>query len=144
MACVPAWDRNDAGQKQDLCKLGFATSADGAHWDYFAENPVIHQHDGDGGGTGNYRPHFVGWLGSGEYLLCWSEYARGRGVKPIYGRTRDFKTVQRDPRGYANWPVSDGLVSAWREGNRLYLFAGHKLHVMLLPTDAAPARPRQD
>ena len=58
---------------QDPCKLGFATSVDGRHWEYFPENPVIHQDDGGGGSKGVYRPHFVGYLGDGKYLLCWSE-----------------------------------------------------------------------
>ena len=39
------------------------------HWDYFKENPVIHLDDGGGGRKGVYRPHFVGYLGDGEYLL---------------------------------------------------------------------------
>ena len=39
----------------------------------------------------------------------------------------------RDPRGYARWQLGDGLVSPWREGDRLYLFAGRFVHVMNLP-----------
>jgi hypothetical protein len=53
--------------------------------------------------------------------------------KIIDGRTRDFHTVDRDPRGYAQWQMGDGLISPWREGNRLYLFAGRSVHVMDLP-----------
>ena len=119
---------------QDPCKLGFATSTDGRHWDYFPENPIIHQNDGGGGRQGVYRPHFVGYLGDGEYLLCWSEsnpYDGGSAI--IYGRTRDFRTVVRDKRGYARWSIGDGLISPWREGSRLYLFAGKHLHLMDLP-----------
>ena len=44
-----------------------------------------------------------------------------------------FRTVVRDPRGYASWPMGDGLVSPWREGDRLYLFAGRFVHVINLP-----------
>jgi len=118
---------------QDVCKLGFATSQDGRRWDYFADNPVIHQ-DLGGGRKGVYRPHFVGYLGKGEYLLCWSEsQPYDGGPKVIYGRTRDFRTVARDSRGYAHWQMGDGLVSPWREGDRLYLFAGRFVHVMDLP-----------
>jgi len=29
-----------------------------------------------------------------------------------------------------SWPAADGLISPWRVGNRLYLFAGKHLHVM--------------
>jgi len=112
------------------CKLGFATSADGRHWKYSAANPVIHQDDGGGGRKGVYHPNFVGYLGKGEYLLCWCESGA-----PLYGRTKDFRTVVRDPRGYARWPTGDGLITAWREGDRLYLFAGKHLHVMALPVD---------
>lgn len=123
----------DGKWKQDMCKLGFATSADGRHWDYFPENPIIHQENG-GGRDGVYRPHFIGCLGGGEYLVCWSESASyDSGPKIIYGRTTDFRTVVPDPRGYANWPAGDGLISPWREGDRLYLFAGGNLHVMKLP-----------
>lgn len=119
---------------QDPCELGFAISTDGRRWDYGEANPVIHQEDGGGGRKGVYRPHFIGYLGDGEYLLCWSEshlYDGGAGI--IYGRTKDFRTVTRDGRGYARWPMADGLISPWREGNRLYLFAGKYLHVMELP-----------
>ncbi len=118
---------------QDPCKLGFATSTDGRHWEYSSENPVIHLDDGGGGGKGVYRPHFVGYLGDGEYLLCWSESSPyDGGPRVIYGRTKDFRTVVRDARGYASWPMADGLVSPWREGSRLYLFAGKYFHVMEL------------
>jgi len=118
---------------QDVCKLGFATSQDGRRWDYFADNPVIHQGLG-GGRKGVYRPHFVGYQGKGEYLLCWSEsQPYDGGPEVIYGRTRDFRTVVRDPRGYAHWQMGDGLVNPWREGDRLYLFAGRFVHVMNLP-----------
>ncbi len=124
----------DGKWTQDPCKLGFATSTDGRHWDYFPDNPVIHPDDGGGGRKGVYRPHFVGYLGDGEYLVCWSESSPyDGGPKVIYGRTKDFRKVVRDPRGYANWPMADGLVSPWRQGNRLYLFAGKHLHVMNLP-----------
>ena len=100
----------DGKWTQRPCTLGFATSQDGRHWDYFQENPVIHQADGSGGRQGVYRPHFVGFLGGGAYLVCWSE---GRpydsGIEVIYGRTRDFKAFVRDPRGYASWSPADGL-----------------------------------
>ena len=79
----------------------------------------------------------MGYLGDGEYLLCWSESAfYDVGPKVIYGRTKDFRSVVRDARGYASWPMGDGLVSPWREGSRLYLFAGKYLHVMELPVSA--------
>jgi hypothetical protein len=120
--------------------LGFATSVDGQVWDFFLENPVIHQADGGNGKQGVYRPHFIGSLGDGEYLLCWSEsQPYDGGATPIYGRTRDFKRVVRDPRGYARWPTPDGLVTAWREKDKLYLFAGKHVHLMRLPVaDTAP------
>ena len=35
-------------------------------------------------------------------------------------------------------PIADGLISPWREGNRLYLFAGKYLHVMNLPVEDKP------
>jgi hypothetical protein len=129
--------------EQDPCKLGFATSADGRSWNYFPDNPVIHQDDGGGGRKGVYRPHFVGYLGRGEYLLCWSESAPyDGGPRIVYGRTRDFRSVVRDARGYANWPAADGLISPWREGDRLYLFAGKHLHAMELPVaEAAESKP---
>jgi hypothetical protein len=74
----------------------------------------------------------------GEYLLCWSESnPYDGGPKIIYGRTRDFRSVERDERGYANWPMADGLISPWREGRQLYLFAGKHLHVMDLPVSSA-------
>ena len=95
---------------------------------------MIRQPDGPEGKKGVYRPHFVGYLGEGEYLLCWSESPASADVPEIqYGYTSDFKKIRRDPRGYAKWRASDGPVTAWREGNRLYLFAGKHVHTMELP-----------
>ena len=127
-------------------KLGFATSRDGRKWRYFPENPVIHQDDGGGGRKGVYRPSFIGYLGKNgsgkhKYLVVWAESpAAGDVPKPVYGTTTDFVKVKRDPRGYAKWPAGDGLLSPWRVGNRLYLFAGKRLHVMTLPVSPEGAR----
>ena len=118
--------------------LGFGTSADGRTWKYFTENPVIHQNDGGDGRDGVYRPAFVGYLGTNaaghpEYLLAWQESVRFDGDnRLIFGRTSDFKTVTRDPRGYSHWSPADGCISPWRIGGRLYLFSGMYVHVMEL------------
>ncbi len=118
--------------------LGFAMSADGRDWTYFDENPVIHQDDG-GGRDGVYRPGFVGYLGKNEagvdeYLVAWQESVNFDGdTRLIFGYTTDFKIVTRDPRGYVNWEGSDGGISAWREGDRLYLFSGKFVHELKLP-----------
>ena len=124
-------------------KLGFATSKEGRHFDYFNENPVIHQNDGGGGRTGVYRPAFIGYLGKNEaggdhYLVAWQESNHfDSDTRLIFGTTTDFKTVTRDPRGHVNWKGSDGPISAWREGDRLYLFSGKFVHEMKLPVVAA-------
>ncbi|HUT92374.1 MAG TPA: hypothetical protein VMY37_22960 [Thermoguttaceae bacterium] len=124
--------------------LGFATSADGRSWDYFDENPIIHQDVGGGGRNGVYRPGFIGYLGKNEsgvdaYLVAWQESVHFDGdTRLIYGCTTDFKTVTRDPRGHVNWRGSDGAISAWREGDRLYLFAGKSVHEMKLPVAQRP------
>jgi len=89
--------------------------------------------------TTEYRPKFIGYLGGNEsgedeYLVAWGE---GSHPQIIYGTTTDFKTFERDPRGYANWGIGDdGIVSARREGNQLYLFSGQYVNVMEL--DVAP------
>ena len=121
-------------------KLGFATSLDGRDWAYFDENPVIHQGPGGNGGkAGVDRPGFVAYLGENdegtdEYLVAWSEADYfDSNVEMIYATTTDFLTFERDPRGYANWFAGDGIVNAWREGNRLYLFTGKLVHEMVLP-----------
>ncbi|MDD4102442.1 MAG: hypothetical protein PHU80_07410 [Kiritimatiellae bacterium] len=123
-----------------VVRLGFAWSSDGVRWKYFPGNPVMHQDDGGGGQKGVYRPYFVGYLGRkslgvSEYLLVWGESPAENDVpRVMYGYTEDFKTIRRDPRGYANWAiVPDGPVSPWREGNKLYLFAGKHVQVMALP-----------
>ena len=119
---------------QDPPMLGIATSRDGRRWDYFAENPVIHQTDGGGGRKGVYRPHFIGYLGHGEYMACWSEsLPYDSAPKIMYGKTKDFKTFKRDQRGYARWPFADGLISPWREGDQLYLFGDKHVRRMSLP-----------
>ncbi|NLY00215.1 MAG: hypothetical protein GXY83_29305 [Rhodopirellula sp.] len=52
----------------------------------------------------------------------------------------------RDLRGHAHWQMGDGLVSPWREGDRLYLFAGRFVHVMNLPVRErrSDSQPRPD
>ncbi|MCH2363798.1 MAG: hypothetical protein MK479_04395 [Planctomycetes bacterium] len=122
-----------------LPTLGFATSQNGREWRWGKNNPILHPDDGGKGYRGIYRPGFVAYLGklrSGKrkYLLVWTESpAAGDVPQPRYGYTTDFIKVVRDPRGHAKWPAGDGLISAWREGARLYLFAGKELHVMKLP-----------
>ncbi len=114
-------------------RVGFATSTDGRSWDYFPQNPVITQ-GGIGERGGAYRPYFVGYLGEGEYLVVWGESPLAGDVPDaIYGYTTDFVNIQRDPRGFASWDPGDGLVSPWREGDKLYLFAGKYVHRMDLP-----------
>jgi hypothetical protein len=129
----------------DPPKLGFASSTDARNWNYFAENPVIHQNDGGGGRAGVYRPGFIGYLGENgsgvaEYLVAWleSHYFDGD-VRLIYGYTTDFKTVTRDPRGHVQFAGDDGPVGAWRENDRLYLFSGKFVHEMVLPLLPPPA-----
>ena len=53
----------------------------------------------------------------------------------VYGKTADFKTLERDARGYAKWPAVDldGLISPWREGDHLFLFAGKYVQMVALP-----------
>ncbi len=119
--------------------VGFGTSSDGRHWDYFPQNPVIAPGKSWTVDTTEYRPKFIGYLGGNEsgedeYLVAWGE---GSHPQIIYGTTTDFKTFERDPRGYANWGIGDdGIVSARREGNQLYLFSGQYVNVMEL--DVAP------
>ena len=121
-----------------LPKLGFATSTDGRKWQYFDQNPVIHQNQRGRRYRGIYRPGFVGYLGKNrkkedEYLLVWTESpAAGDVPEPHYGYTTDFVKIRRDRRGYAKWPAGDGQIRAWREGNRLYLFTEKHVHTMRL------------
>jgi len=116
-------------------RLGFATSTDGRSWDCFSQNPVITP-EGAGERGGVYRSNFIGYLGEGEYVVVWSESTTGADVPDaVYGYTTDFVNIQRDPRGFASWEPADGLVSPWREGNKLYLFAEKYLHVMDLPVE---------
>lgn len=120
-------------------RLGFAFSRDGRKFTYLQENPVLHAEDGGGGRKGVYRPAFVGYLGSestGEdtYLVAWQESHPFDGdPRLIFGKTTDFKTIRRDPRGHVRWEGSDGAISAWREGKYLYLFSGKQFHRLELP-----------
>ena len=123
--------------------LGFADARNGRSWRYRRENPVI---PSDRGGPKRiYRPCFIAYLGKkadkSDYLVVWSESPPDNDVpKVVYGYTNDFLEIRRDARGYASWPVvSDGPVSPWREGNRLYLFSGKHVQVMILPTATAPS-----
>ncbi len=120
-------------------QLGFATSRDGVTFEYFKQNPILHAGDGGGGRKGVYRPGFVGYLGltlkkTPRYLVAWQESHPFDGdPRLIYGYTHDFKTITRDPRGHVKWKGSDGAISAWREGDRLFLFAGKQVHEVQLP-----------
>ena len=118
--------------------VGFGASSDGRNWNYFPENPVIAPGRRWTRGTNAFRPAFVGYLGKSgsgkhEYLVAWSEHPN---PQVIYSKTTDFKTFQRDGRGYAQWQGPDGLTSPWREGDRLYLFGGTDLHVLDLPVSS--------
>lgn len=121
--------------------LGFATSNDGRNWNYFDENPIIHQNDGGGGRNGVYRPGFIGYLGKNEsgideYLVAWHESVHFDGdARLIYGYTTNFKSIKRDARGHVKWKGADGAISVRREENRLYLFAGKFVHELKLPLD---------
>ena len=123
---------------EGLPTLGFATSADGRRWQYFEQNPVIHQKQTRRSHQGIYRPGFIGYLGKNrkdedEYLVVWTESpAAGDVPQPRYGYTTDFVRIRRDRRGYAGWPAGDGHIRAWREGNRLYLFTDKYVHTLKL------------
>jgi hypothetical protein len=110
-----------------ITELGFASSSDGSNWNYFAENPVIETSKAWTTASSEYRPKFIGYLGSNgggdpEYLVAWAEHGN---PQIIYSKTTDFKAFTRDLRGYATWGTGDdGIVSAWREGNNLYMFSG--------------------
>ena len=110
------------GKGWQYAGLGFATSQDGINWDYFPDNPII---EGELRGLAN---GLIGYLGDGEYLVLWSEK-----WDLIYGTTRDFKKITRDPRGPANW--KGALICPWREGNKLYLFTQRSIHIMELPVE---------
>jgi len=113
-----------------LPTVGFGTSTNGRDWSYFPENPVIAPGKTWTTNTSEYRPKFIGYLGAGEYLVAWAEHSNPH---IIYSTTTNFTTFQRDSRGYATWGVgSDGITSAWREGDRLYLFSGKYVHEMVL------------
>jgi len=122
-----------------LPTVGFATSDDGRAWDYFPENPVIAPGKSWTVDTSEYRPKFVGYLGENgsgedEYLVAWAEHSNPH---VIYSKTTDFKTFQRDSRGYANWGTGDGgPVNVRREGDSLYLFSGKFVHTMTLSVTA--------
>lgn len=115
--------------------VGFAISNDGRNWKFAEDNPVIAPGKPWTQKSNEYRPAFIGYLGrtdtgQHEYLVAWAEHPEPH---VIYSRTTDFRSFQRDPRGYAKWGGADGLVSCWREGDRLLLFAGDKQHEMQLP-----------
>ena len=91
-------------------------------------------------------------MGSDRYsilclaLLLWSAQATAAEVSPVPRLDNNLKCVDlsdlqdelplgvvRDSRGYARWPMADGLITPWREGDKLYLFAGPQIHAMNLP-----------
>jgi hypothetical protein len=121
-----------------LPTIGFARSANGRTWDYFEQNPVLHQRLFKRGNKGIFRPGFIGFLGKNrkqedEYLVVWTESpARGDVPQPVYGYTTDFVRIRRDRRGYGRWQAGDGQLSARREGNRLYIFTDKYVHTFKL------------
>jgi hypothetical protein len=125
--------------KVGLCSVGFARSDDGRKWELFPQNPMIRPTSGPDKTLGIYRPGFIGYLGTNaagkpQYLVVWSESRKGADVPRVrYGYTSDFINIQPDRRGFAQWSGGDGLISPWREGNKLYLFAAKHLHIITLP-----------
>ena len=125
--------------KVGLCSVGFARSVDGRKWELFPQNPMIRPTSGPDKTLGIYRPGFIGYLGTNaagkpNYLVVWSESRKGADVPRVrYGYTSDFINIRPDPRGSAEWSGGDGLISPWREGIKLYLFAAKHLHVLTLP-----------
>ena len=122
-----------------LCSVGFARSKDGRAWNFFPQNPRIRPKTGPDAALGIYRPAFIGYLGldpagKHRYLVVWAESRKGADVPRVrYGYTNDFITIKPDPRGFAEYSGGDGLISPWREGDKLYLFAAKKLHVLKIP-----------
>ncbi len=120
-------------------RLGFALSRNGVVFQHLPQNPILHFGDQGGGRKGVYRPAFLGYLGHDEngrhrYLVAWQESHPFDGdPRLIFGETTDFVSITRDPRGHAKWKGDDGAISAWREGDRLFLFSGKHLHQMKLP-----------
>ena len=122
------------GTKTDgTTELGFATATDGKNFTYTAASPTMTSSKDWTTPTSEYRPKFIGYLGENgsgedEYLVAWSE---GTHPEIIYSKTTDFITFERDSRGYADWAVGeDAIVSAYREGDTLYLFSGKYVHEM--------------
>ena len=115
--------------------VGFGTSTNGRSWDYFPQNPVIAPGKSWTVDTTEYRPKFIGYLGKNEsnedeYLVAWAEHSNPH---IIYSKTTDFISFERDPRGYADWGIGDdGIVSAYRQGDTLYLFSGKNVYTMPL------------
>ena len=120
--------------KQDTTKLGFAISSSSTgNWEYFPDNPIIHQENTGSKREGVLRPHFIGYLGASSFLVGWSESTYyDADLRIIYNITTDFRNFQRDTRGYAHWVPNDGLVSPWREDGNLYLFSGKYVHTFHL------------
>ena len=98
--------------------LGFAVSLDGIHWVYLPENPIFAPRNTSNG--------MIGYLGNDEYLAVWSENG-----KVTYGKTKDFKTIERDMGEPATW--KGALICPWREGKQLFLFCHGCIHRMELP-----------
>ena len=40
--------------------------------------------------------------------------------------------------------MADGLITPWREGDKLYLFAGTQIHVMDLPVSPPGRRDKEE
>ena len=119
---------------QDTTKLGFAISSESLNsWEYAPDNPIITQANTGGGRKGVLRPSFIGYLGGSKFLVAWSESKYyDSDPRIIYNVTTDFREFERDSRGYAEWLPSDGLVSPWREGDKLYLFTGKNIYIFNL------------
>ncbi len=127
-----------------IAAVGFASSSDGRSWNHFTENPLITRDKAWTQNESEYRPKFIGYLGKNEsnedeYLVAWAEHSNPH---IIYSKTTDFKTFERDSRGYASWGIGGaGIVSAYREGDTLYLFSDKYVHVMELTVTDLPPLP---
>lgn len=107
--------------------LGFAVSIDGVRWSLVPGSPQFpalpHRPEGDV----IRRPGFIARMRD-RYLVCWSEGIERPGApRHHYAYTRDFQSFSAPVAGPV-FPVEDGAICPWREGDRIYLLSGPWLH----------------
>jgi hypothetical protein len=115
----------------DPVTIGSALSVDGRQWVYNINNPILGSGDGTPGAEQTHRAQFTGYCGNGTYLIGWTSADNDPALnQPRVGYTTDFQAItdKHCPLTSGSVFIDGTPVTAWREGDKLYLIGGRHIY----------------